>query len=127
MKKLKIYQIDAFAEELFTGNPAAVCILEAWLEEELMQNIAMENNLAETAFVVKKENHYQIRWFTPELEVDLCGHATLASAYVLFHYYNHTTDVIKFHSERSGPLTVSKQTSGELTLDFPADVLEEVS
>lgn len=127
MKKLKIYQIDAFAEELFTGNPAAVCILEAWLEEELMQKIAMENNLAETAFVVKKENHYQIRWFTPELEVDLCGHATLASAYVLFHFYNHTTDLIKFHSERSGPLAVSKDASGELTLDFPADVLEEVS
>jgi len=126
MKSLKLYQIDAFAEELFTGNPAAVCVLESWLEEGLMQNIAMENNLAETAFVVKTEDHYQIRWFTPELEVDLCGHATLAAAYVLFEYYGHSSDLIQFQSARSGPLAVKKETSGELTLDFPVDPLEEI-
>ncbi|MBT8283637.1 MAG: PhzF family phenazine biosynthesis protein [Muriicola sp.] len=127
MKTLKLYQIDAFAEELFTGNPAAVCVLDSWLDEDLMQNIAMENNLAETAFVVKSGGQYHIRWFTPELEVDLCGHATLASAYVLFHYYDHNSDLIQFHSERSGHLTVRKEASAELTLDFPVDQLEEVA
>ncbi len=83
----KIYQVDAFAQQLFTGNPAAVCPLDSWLPDELMQKIAMENNLAETAFYVKeKDGSFQIRWFTPAAEVDLCGHATLATAYVLFNY-----------------------------------------
>ncbi|QBA65479.1 PhzF family phenazine biosynthesis protein [Muriicola soli] len=126
MKTLKLYQIDAFAEKLFTGNPAAVCVLDSWLDEDLMQKIAMENNLAETAFVVHSGDQYQIRWFTPELEVDLCGHATLASAYVLFQYYNHESDLIRFQSERSGHLTVRREASGELTLDFPVDQLKEV-
>jgi PhzF family phenazine biosynthesis protein len=76
----KIFQIDAFADALFSGNPAAVCPLENWLDADIMQNIATENNLAETAFTVPVENGYEIRWFTPEVEVDLCGHATLASA-----------------------------------------------
>ena len=126
MKIQKIFQVDAFASELFTGNPAAVCVLNTWPEDDLMQNIAMENNLAETAFVVKREKDYHIRWFIPELEVDLCGHATLASAWVLFHEYGHDSDLILFHSDRSGLLRVKKEKNGELTLDFPVDTLEEV-
>jgi len=86
--KLKIYQVDAFTSELFGGNPAAVCPLESWLPDELMQKIAMENNLSETAFYVKNKNGYEIRWFTPTVEVDLCGHATLATAFVLFNLKN---------------------------------------
>lgn len=122
--KLKIYQVDAFADKVFSGNPAAVCPLEEWLSDDLMQKIAMENNLAETAFYIKKDDLFEIRWFTPTVEVDLCGHATLAAAFVLFHHENHEGDVINFHSPRSGVLTVSRK--GELlTLNFPADVLEE--
>jgi PhzF family phenazine biosynthesis protein len=87
MKRLTIYQVDAFTDTLFSGNPAAICPLpDEWLEESLMQHIAMENNCAETAFYTSKDGHYHIRWFTPTKEVDLCGHATLAAAYVLFHY-----------------------------------------
>ena len=123
--KQTLYQIDAFTDTPFKGNPAAVCILEDWLEETLMQKIAMENNLAETAFVVKKDNKYEIRWFTPEVEVDLCGHATLASAYVLFNYYNTSSDVISFHSPHSGPLTVEKRADGYMTMDFPTDELSK--
>jgi len=126
MKKQKIYQIDAFADALFQGNPAAVCVMDNWLEDGIMQKIAMENNLAETAFVVPKGAQYHIRWFTPELEVDLCGHATLASAYVLFHYYDHSSDTINFYSHRSGKLSVFRETSGNLTMNFPTDRLEEV-
>lgn len=127
MSKLVIYKVDAFADKLFTGNPAAVCVLDEWLSEELMQNIAAENNLSETAFVVAQEMGYQIRWFTPTVEVDLCGHATLASAHVLFDY-GYTpegTKLIEFHSPRSGRLKVFKA-EGKLFLDFPADVLEKV-
>jgi len=124
--KQKIYQVDAFADRLFSGNPAAVCVLPHWIENELMQNIAMENNLAETAFVVKEEDRYHIRWFTPELEVDLCGHATLASAFVLFTYYDITGNSIPFYSGRSGELAVTKEANGYLTLDFPSDTLKEV-
>lgn len=76
--KIKIFQIDAFANQVFKGNPAAVCPLESWLPDELMQNIALENNLSETAFFVKKGNVFEIRWFTPTIEVDLCGHATIS-------------------------------------------------
>ncbi|MEM8764478.1 MAG: PhzF family phenazine biosynthesis protein [Bacteroidota bacterium] len=123
--KQKIYQIDAFASKVFTGNPAAVCILEDWLEDDVMQNIAQENNLAETAFSVKENEQYGLRWFTPETEVDLCGHATLATAYVLFEYYGHPTDTIAFYSERSGSLTVTKTTDGLLCLDFPTDLLRK--
>ena len=84
IKTIKIYQIDAFTDKLFAGNPAAVCVLDQWLPDMTMQNIGAENNLAETAFVVKREHDYEIRWFTPTIEVALCGHATLASAHVLF-------------------------------------------
>jgi PhzF family phenazine biosynthesis protein len=124
--KIPIYQVDAFSDQLFKGNPAAVCPLDKWLPDELMQNIAQENNLAETAFIVPAENGYEIRWFTPTVEVDLCGHATLASAHVVFHELGHAGEQINFHSPRSGTLTVSKR-GGELVLDFPCDTIVELS
>jgi len=121
--KLRIYQADAFTEKLFGGNPAAVVPLTEWLPDEVLQNIAAENNLAETAFLVKKGHGYHLRWFTPAVEVDLCGHATLATAYVLFHYENHPPGEIRFES-KSGILKVRHQ--GErLTLDFPAYSLSD--
>jgi PhzF family phenazine biosynthesis protein len=123
--KLSLYQIDAFATIPFTGNPAAVVPLTEWLPDAVMQNIAMENNLAETAFFVPKGNGYELRWFTPNIEVDLCGHATLASAYVLFNHEGHEGDTIHFHSPRSGPLSVTKK-GDLLTLNFPADAIKEV-
>lgn len=124
-QKIKIYQIDAFSDKKFHGNPAAVCVLDEWLTEDLMQNIAAENNLAETAFVVKKNDDYEIRWFTPAVEVDLCGHATLASAHVLFNYYMHPTKQIVFQSRKRGQLSVDKQ-NDSLTLNFPADTTKKV-
>jgi PhzF family phenazine biosynthesis protein len=123
--KIKIYQVDAFSEKVFSGNPAAVCPLDKWLTDEQMQNIAMENNLAETAFYVKDNDQYQLRWFTPTIEVDLCGHATLAAAFVLFNYENHTGDVINFYSPRSGKLTVTKD-GDKLALNFPSDVFTPI-
>lgn len=123
--KLKIYHIDAFAEKLFSGNPAAVCPLDKWLSDDKMKNIAMENNLAETAFYVKDGDSYHIRWFTPgAVEVELCGHATLATSYVLFNFEGHKGDEIKFNS-RSGLLKVKKN-GDSLTLDFPVDEYERV-
>ncbi|MGB1217307.1 MAG: PhzF family phenazine biosynthesis protein [Saprospiraceae bacterium] len=124
-KALKIYQIDAFTDKVFGGNPAAVCILEEWLSDEVMQKIAAENNLAETAFAVKVDEIYELRWFTPLVEVALCGHATLAAAHVLFHHYNHPSTVIQFSSRFSGLLEVNKN-GEELTLDFPSDEVMEV-
>lgn len=124
--KLKIYQVDAFSNKLFSGNPAAVCVLDCWLSDTIMQNIAAENNLAETAFAVKNENQYHIRWFTPEVEVDLCGHATLASAFVLFEFYETAAKTIHFHSPRSGSLIVQKTENGLLTMNFPTDTLSEI-
>ena len=123
--KQKIYQVDAFTDKLFSGNPAAVCPLEKWLDNETMQNIATENNLAETAFYVKNGDQYEIRWFTPAVEVDLCGHATLAAAFVLFNHENHSGNEIQFYSHRSGPLTVTKN-NPYLTLNFPTDTLVSV-
>ena len=121
----KIYQIDAFADALFSGNPAAVCPLENWLDADIMQKIAAENNLAETAFTVPVENGFEIRWFTPEVEVDLCGHATLASAYTLMNFEGFSGGKINFFSRNSGTLTVTK--NGDfLTLDFPKDNLQKV-
>jgi PhzF family phenazine biosynthesis protein len=121
----KLFQIDAFADEVFSGNPAAVCPLGQWLSDDLLQKIAMENNLAETAFYVKDGDQYQLRWFTPAVEVDLCGHATLAAAFILFNHENHIGNTIHFHSPRSGILTVTKE--GELlTLNFPTDQLEPI-
>ena len=121
--ELPIYQVDAFADRIFTGNPAAVMPLEHWLSDEKMQSIAMENNVAETAFFVPVEGGYNLRWFTPTVEVDLCGHATLASAHVLFEHLQFAGDDIIFHT-RSGELRVSRGANG-LTLDFPAAELEE--
>ena len=122
---IKIYQIDAFADTLFSGNPAAVCPLIEWLPDETLQNIAMENNLAETAFYVKEKESFHIRWFTTTMEVELCGHATLATAFVLFHHENYDGDKITFNS-RSGPLTVTKSKE-VLTLNFPVDTISEVT
>ncbi|MGH8398985.1 MAG: PhzF family phenazine biosynthesis protein [Gammaproteobacteria bacterium] len=117
--RISIYQIDAFTDRLFHGNPAAVCPLESWLPDEMMQQIAAENNLAETAFFVPTGNGYRLRWFTPKVEVDLCGHATLASAYVIARILKPGTRNIRFDS-RSGPLLV--EIAGErIQLDFPAD------
>lgn len=119
--KLNLYQIDAFTNTVFGGNPAAICILDEWLDSRLMQKIAQENNLAETAFIVQKNSTYELRWFTPETEVDLCGHATLAAAYVLFNYHGHPDNTIRFYSPRSGKLQVEKGFKGLMTLDFPTD------
>ncbi len=102
---IPIYQIDAFTDERFHGNPAAVCVLDAWLPDKMLQDIAAENNLAETAFVVGKSNSIELRWFTPALEVDLCGHATLATAYVFKEHLGYEPDEISFKT-KSGVLTV---------------------
>ena len=116
--KIPLFQIDAFASRVFEGNPAAVCPLDAWLPDVTMQSIAAENNLSETAFFVQKDRGYHVRWFTPTSEVDLCGHATLACAHVLFNSPGCESDVIRFDS-RSSALTVRRE--GEtLVLDFPA-------
>jgi len=116
--KYPFYQIDAFAEKIFEGNPAGVVPLEEWLADKTMQAIAEENNLADTAFFVKKNNGYTIRWFTPTKEVNLCGHATLAAAFVLFNFLDYKKDIIEFDS-LSGPLSV-KKTDQLLTLNFPS-------
>lgn len=122
---IRIFQIDAFSDKLFHGNPAAVCPLTEWLPDELMQQIAMENNLAETAFFVREHDRYRIRWFTPAVEVDLCGHATLATAFVIFHFEHYPGTVVSFNS-RSGLLTVTR--NGDLlTLNFPADRPERIA
>ena len=116
---LPIYQVDAFASKLFSGNPAAVVPLEKWLDDSVMQSIAAENNLAETAFFVKEDDHYHIRWMTPTVEVPLCGHATLASAFVIFNFIDKEINTVKFQS-KSGELIVSK--NGDLLeLDFPSN------
>src|SRR4051812_37060243 len=101
---MKIFQVDAFAETVFSGNPAAVVPLDQWLDDATMQSIAMENNLAETAFVIRQGEGFQIRWFTPTIEVELCGHATLATAHVLFNHLGIAGDAIPFFSRLSGPL-----------------------
>lgn len=117
--KLDIYQVDAFTKEVFKGNPAAVCPLDEWLPTETMQKIALENNLSETAFFVKNGEEYEIRWFTPTYEIDLCGHATLASAFVIFESLKLKADEVNFHSHKSGALSVEKN-GDVLTLDFPS-------
>jgi PhzF family phenazine biosynthesis protein len=128
--KLRLYQVDAFAERLFSGNPAAVCPLEdhaagpaaPWLPDAVLQQIAAENNLAETAFYVRRGHRYAIRWFTPACEVDLCGHATLATGFVVFTYDGFTGDAAEFES-KSGVLRVRRD--GEFfVLDFPTDTLQ---
>lgn len=123
--KLKIYQVDAFTSQVFGGNPAAVCVLESWIDAKTMQQIAAENNLAETAFIVLKNDLYEIRWFTPMVEVDLCGHATLATAHVLFKYYSASNHPLKFYSHLSGNLSVTKE-KNLLTLNFPCDEITKI-
>ena len=122
--KLTMYQIDAFAQKVFEGNPAAVIPLQEWLEDTLMQKIAMENNLSETVFFVKEEEKYHIRWFTPKAEVDMCGHATLASAYVIFEELQEQINEIVF-SSKSGDLIVKKETDGSLSMDFPIQKISQ--
>lgn len=117
--KLPIYQADAFTDQLFGGNPAAIVPLKEWLPVPEMQKIAAENNLAETAFFVPQGENFELRWFTPELEIDLCGHATLATAHILFTELNYSKDTIHFHTLKAGTLTVTRK--DELyVLDFPA-------
>ncbi|MCZ6675141.1 MAG: PhzF family phenazine biosynthesis protein [Verrucomicrobia bacterium] len=116
--QLPIYQVDAFTDRLFGGNPAAVIPLDSWLPDDLMQAIAVENNLSETAFFVKEGESYHIRWFTPATEVKLCGHATLTSAYVLFNILKVADNPIHFTS-LSGSLYVSKEEEESMTMDFP--------
>lgn len=115
--KLPLYQVDAFTSDLFSGNPAAVCPLDQWLPDTLMQSIALENNLSETAFFIPAPDGFHIRWFTPVKEVDLCGHATLATAHVLFNLLGHPTDTVVFDS-RSGKLSVTRDKEN-LIMDFP--------
>ncbi len=117
--KIPLYQVDAFTSRVFSGNPAAVCFLEAWLEDATLQRIAAENNLSETAFLVRSGDGYELRWFTPALEVDLCGHATLASAFVLFEHRNWPGETIRFSTRKSGLLSVSRR-DGLLEMDFPS-------
>ena len=117
--RIPIYQIDAFTSCVFAGNPAAICPLEEWLPDEQMQSIAAENNLAETAFFVTRGDGFDLRWFTPMVEVDLCGHATLASAFVLFEKLDYSGESITF-STKSGMLTVLRRVDGMLEMDFPS-------
>ena len=112
------YVVDVFTEERFHGNPAGVCLINEWLPKEMMQSIAFENNLPETAFLVKREGYYDLRWFTPEVEIDLCGHATLGSAYVLMNYVDTDMDRVDFHT-MSGVLTVTRK-EGLYTMNFPS-------
>jgi len=122
--RIQIFQADAFASSLFKGNPAAVVPLKQWLTDELMQQIALENNLSETAFFIPEGDHFHIRWFTPKAEVKLCGHATLATAHVIFNELGFQDELIQFNS-KSGILTV-KKIGDKLQLDFPADFAQSV-
>jgi PhzF family phenazine biosynthesis protein len=120
MKELRLFQIDAFSSQVFRGNPAAVCPLENWLDDATLQAIAQENNLAETAFFIPKQGEFHIRWFTPKHEVELCGHATLAAAFVIFTELDTARESVQFES-RSGPLGVTRNGT-LLTMNFqPCD------
>ena len=123
---MKQYIIDAFTDKVFSGNPAAICILDEWLSDDTMLLIARENNLSETAFAVKGEgNHHKLRWFTPGGEIDLCGHATLACAFVIMNYYEKNLKTVIFDT-LSGKLTVNKKNGDLYELDFPAYDLKKV-
>jgi len=117
--KIPIYQVDAFTSEVFSGNPAAVCMLDKWIDDRKLQSIAAENNLSETAFLVRNAAGFDLRWFTPTTEVALCGHATLASAFVLFVCKGWTSENIRFQTRKSGQLTVVKR-DNFLEMDFPS-------
>jgi predicted PhzF superfamily epimerase YddE/YHI9 len=114
--KIPIYQVDAFTSEVFSGNPAAVCILDSWIDDNMLQSIAAENNLSETAFLVRNDDGFDLRWFTPTTEVALCGHATLASAFVLFACQDWAEAEIRFRTRKSGQLIVGKR-NGLLEMD----------
>lgn len=127
--KLPVYRVDAFADRPFCGNPAAVMPLEAWLDDALLQAIANENNLAETAYFVPDATgaaDYELRWFTPTVEIALCGHATLASAHVLWRHLGFAGDAIAFRTRQSGILHVTRDADGKLALDFPRYLLSPV-
>ena len=117
--KIKIYQVDAFTNNLFSGNPAAVCLLDNWLPDEVMQSIALENNLSETAFLINKKDKFFLRWFTPKVEIDLCGHATLATAHIIYSEMNYKSDYIEFNIKSGDVLTVNRN-DNLLTMNFPA-------
>ena len=117
--QIPIYQVDAFTDRLFAGNPAAICPLPQWLPDAAMQAIAAENNLSETAFIVREETDYALRWFTPTVEVDLCGHATLASAYVVFKFLEPDRTEVAFRALKAGTLRVRRE-GEQLAMDFPA-------
>ena len=116
---IPIYQVDAFTSHVFSGNPAAVCLLDEWLPDDALQSIGAENNLSETAFLVRANDGFELRWFTPVTEIELCGHATLASAFVLFDREGWRDERIRFHTRKSGTLTVTRR-GGLLEMDFPA-------
>lgn len=124
--RIPFYQVDAFTDHPFSGNPAAVCVLDDWLSDNKLQQIAQENNLSETAFLVPTGEGYELRWMTPAVEVELCGHATLAAAWVLFHHYQVSDERIRFLTKFSGELGVER-TSKSLQMDFPLLEVEEVS
>lgn len=115
---MQYFVVDVFTDELFKGNPAGVCLLDEWTDDSILQKIAFENNLSETAFLLKKQDFYDLRWFTPEVEVDLCGHATLASAFVVMNYVDSNLKIIDFHTA-SGILTVERF-ENEYIMDFPS-------
>ena len=121
---MKQYIVDAFTDKIFSGNPAAVCVLDNFPSEEIMQSIAAENNLSETAFAVKENDSYHIRWFTPKNEIDFCGHATLATAFVLFNYYEQSADTLNFYGQ-IGEITVHKSDE-QIKMEFPAYKLEHI-
>ena len=100
---MKQYVVDAFTDRLFSGNPAAVCIMDEWISDEQMLSIAKENNLSDTAFAVKEGDGYRLRWFTPEAEIDLCGHATLAAGFIIMNYYEPDLSEVRFHTMKSHP------------------------
>ncbi|SBV91016.1 putative enzyme [uncultured Eubacteriales bacterium] len=121
---MRYYVVDAFTDKLFGGNPAGVCLLDEWPDKEEMQSIAAENNLAETAFVVKREGYYDLRWFTPEVEIDLCGHATLASGFIIANFVDPKALTMRFETQ-SGTLTVTKH--GDIfELDFPTRLPKKI-
>ncbi len=119
MKNIKIYKVDAFTNKLFSGNPAAVCPLDDWLPDAVMQSIALENNLSETAFFIKDKDKFFLRWFTPKVEIDLCGHATLATAHIIYTEMDYQSDNIAFNIKSGDVLNVTR-IENKLTMNFPA-------
>ena len=121
--KIPYYHIDAFTSKVFSGNPAGVCILKEWLSDELLQNIAFENNLSETAFIIDRGSYYDLRWFTPTIEVDLCGHATLAPSFLILNYLKPTLSSISFKTQ-SGELS-AKKIGDKIEINFPSRMPKE--